>query len=276
MNGYLPHLMRLADVHEETHDVRTLRLEFLEPEAGERFQWRPGQFGQYSVFGTGECVFTIANPPTRPGHIECTFREVGKLTSALRRLSPGQVVGFRGPYGNSFPLDEWRGKDLAFVGGGIGMAALHAPLREVLDRRDEYGDLLVLNGARSVADIVYRDEMREWESIRGVRVVRTVDPGGETLEWDGEVGLIPSVFEKLAPPASNRIVVICGPPVMLRFMLVATEKLGFAPEQVLTTLENRMKCGVGQCGRCNVGPFYVCRDGPVVTAADLRRLPADV
>lgn len=276
MNAYLPHLMRIADAHEETHDVRTLRLEFLEPEAGERLRWRPGQFGQYSVFGTGECVFTIANPPTRPGHIECTFRGVGKVTSALRRLSPGQLVGFRGPYGNSFPLDDWRGNDIAFVGGGIGMAALHAPLREVLDRRDQYGELLILNGARSVADIVYRDEMREWESIRGVRVVRTVDPGGETPEWDGEVGLIPSVFEKLAPSASNCVVVICGPPVMLHFMLIAVEKLGFAPERVLTTLENRMKCGVGQCGRCNVGPFYVCRDGPVVTAADLKRLPAEL
>ena len=130
MITYLPHLMRIADAHEETHDVRTLRLEFLESETGERLRWRPGQFGQYSVFGTGECVFTIANPPTRPGHIECTFRGVGKVTSALRRLSPGQLVGFRGPYGNSFPLDDWRGKDIAFVGGGIGMAALHAPLRD--------------------------------------------------------------------------------------------------------------------------------------------------
>ena len=276
MNGYVPHLMRIADAHDETHDVRTLRLDFLEPAAGELFRWRAGQFGQYSVFGTGECVFTIANPPTRPGHIECTFREVGKLTSGLHRLSPGQVVGFRGPYGNAFPLQGWRGRDIAFVGGGIGMAALHAPLREVLDRRDEYGDVLVLNGARSVGDIVYREEMREWESIRGVRIVRTVDPGGETPDWDGEVGLIPSVFERLAPSPSNRVVVICGPPVMLRFMLIAAEKLGFAPEQVVTTLENKMKCGVGQCGRCNVGPFFVCRDGPVVTAADLKRLPADL
>lgn len=276
MNSYVPHLMRIAEAHDETHDVRTLRLEFLEPEVGELFRWRAGQFGQYSIFGAGESVFTITNPPTRPGHVECTFREVGKVTGGLRRLSPGQVVGLRGPYGNSFPLDEWRGKDIAFVGGGIGMAALHAPLREVLDRRDEYGDLLILNGARSVADIVYSNEMHEWESIRGVQVVRTVDPGGETPGWDGQVGLIPSVFEKLAPSPEHRVVVICGPPVMLRFMLLATEKLGFAPEQVVTTLENKMKCGVGQCGRCNVGPFYVCRDGPVVTAADLRRLPPEL
>ena len=276
ITAYVPHLMRIAEARDETHDVRTLRLEFLEPEAGELFQWRAGQFGQYSVFGTGESVFTIANPPTRGGHIECTFREVGKLTGGLRRLSTGQVVGFRGPYGNSFPLEEWRGRDIAFVGGGIGMAALHAPLREVLDRREDFGDVLILNGARSAADIVYREEMREWESVAGVRVVRTVDPGGETPEWDGEVGLIPNIFEKLAPAPANRVVVVCGPPVMLRFMLAAAERLGFQPEQVVTTLENRMKCGVGQCGRCNVGPFFVCRDGPVVTAADLARLPAEL
>lgn len=274
MNGFLPRLMAIAGVREETADVQTLRLEPLLPDG--RLEWRAGQFAFFSVFGAGESAFTIANPPTRPDHIECTFKGLGKVTGALRRLSVGQVVGFRGPYGNSFPVEEWTGRDIAFVGGGLGMAAVAAPLRLVLDRREQFGDVVVLNGARTVADLVYKDEMAEWERGGAVRVVRTVDPGGETPGWRGQVGLIPDVFERLGLAPDRRVVVVCGPPVMLKFMLQALERLGYAPEQVVTTLENRMKCGFGECGRCNVGPFYVCRDGPVITAAQLRCLPADL
>jgi len=273
---FAPHLMRVADVRGETPDVRTLRLDFVDPGIASSLEWRAGQFGHVSVFGAGESVLTIANPPSRGGHVECTFRDIGKVTGSLGSLSVGQVVGFRGPYGNCFPLSEWRGRDLAFVGGGIGMAAVAAPLRFVLDNRADFGDVLVLNGARTVADLVYKAEMREWERIEGVRVVRTVDPGGEAPGWDGEVGLIPDVFERLRPEPDGRIVVVCGPPIMLRFMLVALDRLGFPPEHVVTTLENKMKCGVGLCGRCNVGRFFVCLDGPVITAAKLKSLPADL
>ena len=274
-NQFLPHLTRITGAREETPDVRTLRLEFVDPEVASRFEWRAGQFGQFSVFGAGESVFTIANPPTRKGYIECTFRQVGKVTAAMRSVTLGQVVGFRGPYGNHFPLEEWRGRDLLFVGGGIGMAALHAPLQFALDHRSDYGEVLVLNGARTVADMVYKEETKEWEKTPGVRVVRTVDPGGETPEWDGQVGLVPDVFQKLQPKPNGNIVITCGPPIMIRFMLIALDKLGFSPEQVVTTLENKMKCGNGQCGRCNVGRVFVCKDGPVFTAAQLKTLPAD-
>ena len=273
---FLPHLMRIAAAREETPDVRTVRLEFAEPEVASGLQWRAGQFAHFSAFGAGESVLTIANPPSRPGHIECTFRDMGKVTSALASLSVGQTVGFRGPYGNGFPIDEWRGRDLVFVGGGIGMAAVAAPLRLVLDRRGDFGEVLVLNGARTVADLVYKEEMKEWEKVERVRIVRAVDPGGETRAWDGEVGLLPDVFESLRLEPDGRIVVICGPPIMLHFMLITLDRLDFPPEQVVTTLENRMACGIGQCGRCNVGRFFVCRDGPVVTAAQLRSLPADL
>jgi sulfhydrogenase subunit gamma (sulfur reductase) len=274
-SSFLPQLMRIAEARDETPDVRTLRLEFLDQEAAS-LQWQAGQFAFFSAFGAGECVFTIANPPSRSGHIECTFKLLGKVTSALADLSVGQIVGFRGPYGNSFPVEEWRGRDVAFVGGGIGMAAVAAPLRYVLDNREDYGDVLVLNGARTVADLVYKDEAREWEKLPGVTVVRTVDPGGEAPGWDGKVGLIPDVFEQLGAGPDGRVVVVCGPPVMLRFMLAALDRLGYSPEQIVTTLENKMKCGFGQCGRCNVGRFFVCRDGPVLTAAQLASLPPDL
>jgi len=274
-NPFLPHLVRIATARDETPDVRTLRLEFLESDTARAFQWEAGQFGEFSVFGSGEAVFTLANAPTRPGYIECTFRAIGKVSGAIRGLSLGEVLGFRGPYGNRFPVEQWRGRDVLFVGGGIGMAALRSPLQHVLDNRGDYGEVVVLNGARSVADMVYQGEMKEWAGIPGVRVVRAVDPGGETPGWDGEVGLIPHVFERLGLQADRRVVVVCGPPVMLHFMFLALERMGYAPEQVVTTLENKMKCGLGLCGRCNIGRVFVCRDGPVFTWAQMRALPKD-
>lgn len=268
-----PRLVRIANAWDETPDVRTLQL--VPIDGGPSITWRPGQFGEFSVFGTGEAVFTMANSPTRDDYVECGFRALGKVTFGLRGLAVGQVIGYRGPYGNSFDVDSWKGKDLIFIGGGIGTVALRAPLQYVLDHRADYGEILVLNGARSVSDLCYQREMPEWAAVPGVRVVRAVDPGGETPEWDGEVGLLPNVFEKLAVPPENRILVTCGPPIMLHYLFLSLTKLGFGPEQVVTTLENKMKCGMGLCGRCNVGRHYVCVDGPVFTWAQLQSMPKD-
>lgn len=273
-NPYRPFVLQVREIHDETPDVRTLGLAFKD---GSRngFDWRAGQFGQFLVFGTGECPFTIANSPTRKDVIECSFKLMGKVTTALREVEVGEQVGFRGPYGNFFAVDEWRNRDLLFVGGGIGMAALRAPLQFVLDNRNDYGDILILNGARTVNDLVYKEEMKEWSAIEGTRVIRAVDPGGETPDWDGEIGLIPQVFEKLGPKPNGSIVITCGPPIMIHFMLITLDKMGFPKENIVTTLENKMKCGIGKCGRCNVGSVYVCKDGPVFTAAQLERLPKE-
>ncbi|OFV89115.1 MAG: heterodisulfide reductase subunit F [Acidobacteria bacterium RBG_16_68_9] len=275
--------MRVAEVRQETSDVRTLTMGFVEPDDAKAFPgWGPGQFGEFTVFGSGESVFAISNAPWRPNGqggpapvIECTFRDVGKVTHALRGGAVGSLIGFRGPYGNAFPIDSWRGKKLVFIGGGMGMAAIRSAILDVIDRRAEFGEILILNGARTVSDMVYKEHMREWASHQGVRVVRTVDPGGEAPGWDGEIGLIPQVFEGLGLRPDGSVVVACGPPIMLHFLFKSLEKMQFAPEQVITTLENKMKCGIGICGRCNVGPFYVCRDGPVLTWAQLKTLPAD-
>ena len=278
-NPYRPELVRIVGQCDETPDVRTLRLEPLDDAAASRLgPWQPGQFGEFSVFGAGESVFALANAPTTNGvrPIECTFRAVGRVTNALRRLGEGDVLGFRGPFGNHFPVEEWAGKHLAFIGGGIGMAALRATVQLVLRRRSEFGDILILNGARRAEDLVYRREMERWSEVEGVRVVRTVDPGGETSLWEGRVGLLPDVFESLGLDPSGRVVVACGPPVMLSFLFRALERLGYQRDQVVTTLENKMKCGFGLCGRCNVGRFLVCRDGPVVTWAQLDALPPEL
>jgi NAD(P)H-flavin reductase len=268
---FLPRRLRILEARDETADVRTLRLQALD---GPAPAWSAGQFGAFTVFGAGEAVFTLANAPSRGPEVECTTRAVGKVTHALRALSPGQTIGFRGPFGNHFAVGDWEGRDVVFVGGGIGMAALRSPLQWVLDHRDRYRDVLILNGARTSGDLVYAGEVAAWTAA-GARVVRTVDPGGAGEGWDGQVGLLPHVFASLGLAPEGRVVVVCGPPVMLHFMFQALEEAGFRREQVVTTLENRMKCGMGLCGRCNAGRHYVCTDGPVFTWAQLSGMPKD-
>jgi sulfhydrogenase subunit gamma (sulfur reductase) len=273
VSPFKPRLLRIEDMREETPDVRTIRLKPLDSEP--RIEWVPGQFAEFSVFGSGEGVFTLANSPTRSDFIECSFRAIGKVTYGLRDLAVGQLVGFRGPYGNRFPLETWKGRELVFIGGGIGMVALRSALQWALDHRGDFGEIWVINGARTVADLCYKDEMPVWAASPNVRLVRTVDPGGETPDWDGEVGLLPQVFEALKLDPRGRVVVTCGPPVMLHFLFLSLKHLGYSPEQVVTTLENKMKCGLGLCGRCNVGRHFVCVDGPVFTWAQLLEMPKD-
>lgn len=274
-NIYKPFAMRIASITEEAPDVRTFRLEFINLEEGEQFSFKAGQFGEYSAFGEGESTFCIASSPTRKGYIECTFRKAGRVTSALAGLDVGDTVGFRGPYGNTFPIENWKGKNLLYIAGGIALPPMRCVIWNTLDLRSDYNDISILYGAKSVADLVYKKELEEWKAREDVHLVTTVDPGGETPDWKGEVGFVPSILEKMAPSAVNSIAIVCGPPVMIKFTLPVLLKLGFREEDIFTTLENRMKCGMGKCGRCNVGPVFVCKDGPVFSYAALKQLPAE-
>jgi NAD(P)H-flavin reductase len=269
-NIYLPYLMVVDGVEDET-----LRLRFKEEVDAQGFSFKAGQFGEYSVFGAGECTFCIANPPTRNGHIECTFRKAGRVTKALRGLEVGDTMGFRGPYGNTFPIESWEGKDLLFIAGGIALPPMRCVIWNCLDLRDRYGAVTIVYGARSVGDLVYKRELAEWRGRSDVRLITTVDPGGETPDWDGQIGFVPAVLEKAAPASRNTIAVVCGPPIMLKFTFPVLDRLGFDRANVFTTLENRMKCGFGKCGRCNVGGIYVCADGPVFTAAQVAAMPLE-
>lgn len=274
-NTYNPYRMRIAKVIEEAPAVKTFRLEFVDPTVAEQFEFHAGQFGEYSIFGEGEATFCIASPPTRKGYIECTFRQVGRVTSALADRDEGDVIGFRGPYGNTFPIEQWEGKNLLFIAGGIALPPLRCVIWNALDLRDRYGDISILYGARTVADLVYKSELAEWAGRDDVTLYTTVDPGGETPEWTGEVGFVPAILEKAAPSAANTVAIVCGPPIMIRLTLPVLARLGFTPEHIYTTLENRMKCGLGKCGRCNVGKYFVCKDGPVFTLAQLDAMPAE-
>ncbi|MCK5716381.1 MAG: FAD/NAD(P)-binding protein [Thiomargarita sp.] len=276
MNIYQPHLMTINKVIQETPDIKTFHLVFQDEEMRDNFRFKAGQFAEYSAFGHGESTFCIASSPTRMDHIECCFRSVGKNTAGLFGLSEGDTVGFRGPYGNVFPLDKFKGKDLIFIAGGIALPPLRSVIWNVLDKAEDFGHISIVYGARTVEDLVYKREIEEWEQMPNVTVVKTVDPGGETPEWKGHVGFVPHILEnEFAPNPDNTIALICGPPIMIKFTFEALDRLGFKQDQLITTLENRMKCGLGKCGRCNIGSTYVCLDGPVFWAEELAKLPKE-
>lgn len=301
-NIYRPYLMRVAALRDETPDVRTLRLEFLDPKEGEAFDFRVGQFGLYNALGEGEATFCIASSSTRRGFIECTFRQAGRVTRALRRLNVGDLMGFRGPYGNSFPVESWKGKDLLFVAGGIALPPMRSVIQYCLDHRQDYGDITIIYGAKTWGDQVYKDELAEWEARPDVHLWLCVDwkggpkglieaaaeenwrplnlkaPGESVLDAKHRryTGFVPQLVEAVKPSPANRIAVLCGPPIMIKFTLQSLKKLGYQSADVFTTLENRMKCGLGKCGRCNVGAIYVCKEGPVFTAQQVEALPPEL
>lgn len=272
-NIYLPKLMTISEIVDETWDIKTFKLSPADETDDARTEFRAGQFGVFSIFGKGEAPFGMANSPTRNEFIECSIKRVGKVTAAFHELNVGDTVGFRGPYGNGFLIEDLRGKNLLFAGGGIGLAPLRSLIQNCLDTRENFSNITILYGARSTGDLVYKDELAEWKGMSGVETVLTVDPGGEDDDWKGKVGFVPTILEEMKPSPDNSVLVTCGPPIMIKFVLASAAKLGFTPEQIVTTLEMKMKCGLGKCGRCNIGPKYICKDGPVFTYAELNDLP---
>ena len=274
-NPYKPDLMEVIGVRQHTVDVKSVRLRFQDAERAKEFDFRVGQFGIFSAFGWGESTFNICSSSTWHDHIEFCFRKVGRVTDALWEAGEGDTLGFRGPYGNGYPMEQWRGKDLIFLGGGIAMPPIRCAIWYALENRADYGDITIVYGARTVGDLVYADELDQWAARPRVRVVRCVDPGGETPDWKGEIGFVPTVFERAHVAAGNAVALVIGPPIMIKNTIPVLERLGAKMSDVYTSLENRMKCGIGKCGRCNAGPVYVCKEGPVFTFENLRDMPMD-
>ena len=271
MNVYVPHIATIQGVRPETEDTTTLQVVFDDAALSKSFTYRSGQFAELSVFGVGECPISFSSTPTRKGPLEFCVRGVGEVTKALNSLDIGDKIGVRGPYGNGFPVGEMVGKDLLFIGGGIGLAPLRSLIKNVLDNRKRYGKVEIVYGARSSTGLCFKKELELWNDADGVRVHLTIDRAEEG--WKGHVGFVPDFLKELNPSPGNRIAVTCGPPVMIELVLDNLGKMGYADEEVLTTLEMKMRCGVGTCGRCNIGDKHVCQDGPVFSLAQLRQLP---
>jgi sulfhydrogenase subunit gamma (sulfur reductase) len=267
-NPYRPYLGTLVGVTDLATGIKKFQVELDDPEERRGFVYRPGQFAFVSAFGVGEAPFGLASTLDHSPVLEFAINNVGTVTRALHRLGEGDVVGVRGPFGNWFPLDEMKGKNVILLGGGIGGAPLRPVIHSVLHNRADYGKLTILWAARSPSLLVFTGEFDNWRAAPDTQLHVTVDRGDEA--WTGNVGLITELLERVAPSPEKAVTITCGPPIMIRFTLLTLEKLGFAADQMIVTLEAKMKCGMGKCGRCNLGEKFVCTDGPVFTHAEVR------
>ncbi len=266
----IPYLGEVTDIRIDTPDVKTFRV--LTPDGVKPFEHMPGQCAMLSIPGVGEAMFSITSSPTNREYMEFSIKKCGCLTEWLHAMDVGQQITIRGPYGKPFPVEtELKGKDLLFIAGGIGLAPLRSVINYVRDNRENYGSVQIVYGARSKDDLVdYNEILTEWMADDGVEVNLTIDR--EQEGWDGHVGFIPNFVKELNPDL-KKTVLMCGPPVMIKFTLQGLMELGFEKTQVYTMMELKMKCGVGKCGRCNIGDKYVCKDGPVFRFDELDELP---
>ena len=256
----IPKLGVVTDIRVDTPDIKTFRVQAI---GGGRAveHYLPGQCAMLSIPGVGEAMFSITSSPTLTEYQEFSIKKCGCLTSWLHQMEPGQQITIRGPYGNGFPVKtDLKGKNLLFIAGGVGLAPLHSVINYVLDNRADFGTVDVLYGSRSADDLLDLDEIQNSWMKKDINVHLTIDRPQDG--WDGHVGFVPNYVTELGfDPDKNALV--CGPPIMIKFTLQALTGLGFKKVQVFTTMELRMKCGVGKCGRCNIGSKYVCKDGPV-------------
>ena len=271
-NPYLPEMATIQEVIQETPNIKTLRVTLNDQKRMQEFAFQPGQVAQLSVFGAGESTFVISSPPTRTEYLQFSIMRAGEVTTKLHGLKPGDQVGVRAPLGNCFPLEQMRGKNIVLIGGGIGMAPLRTLLLTMLDNRNDFENISVIYGARTPEDLCYTYEFEQWQN-QGAELSLTIDQ--EAPNWEGKVGFVPTVLAEEAPSPHNTVAVTCGPPIMIKFVLKGLKELEFENEQIITTLERRMKCGIGLCGRCNIGTHYVCVDGPVFSNAQLENLPQE-
>ncbi|MBE6786058.1 MAG: hydrogenase [Ruminococcaceae bacterium] len=270
LDTLVPMVGVVTDIRQETPDVKTFRVNA--PEGGKLFEHKPGQCAMLCCPGVGEAMFSITSSPTNKEYQEFSIKKCGVLTDYLHDLQVGDEITVRGPYGNNFPVDtELKGKNLLFVAGGIGLAPLRSVINYVLDNRDDYGTVDILYGSRSADDLVQLKEIQEvWMKAKDTNVYLTIDRPQDG--WDGHVGFVPAYLKELEL-TTDKTVLVCGPPIMIKFVLAALEEMGFSKTQAYTTLELRMKCGVGKCGRCNIGSKYVCKDGPVFRCDEVDELP---
>mgnify|MGYP002579171937 CR=1 FL=1 len=266
----IPKIGVVTDIRIDTPDVKTFRV--VSPDGKKPFSHMPGQCAMLSIPGVGEAMFSITSSPTNEEYMEFSIKKCGCLTDWLHQMEPGQQITIRGPYGNSFPVEgDLKGKDLLFIAGGIGLAPLRSVINYVRHYRKNYGSIQIVYGSRSKDDLVdYQEILDEWMQDEGVEVNLTIDR--EQEGWDGHVGFVPNYVKELNPSLS-KTVLMCGPPIMIKFTLAGLKELGFQETQVYTTMELKMKCGVGKCGRCNIGNKYVCKDGPVFRFDQLDELP---
>jgi sulfhydrogenase subunit gamma (sulfur reductase) len=276
-NPYIPMLTRVKNVVSENkvNDIKTIELEFKDEKDYKGFNYIPGQFAEISLIGKGECPIGIASSPTEEGSIKFTIKKMGEVTSGFHNCEIGDIVGVRGPLGNGWPVEAMKGKNIVVIGGGFAFSTLRSLVIYLLDEkhRKNYKDIIVIYGNRDSGEVLYEDVLKEWKNRDDITVVLTIDR--EEEGWPEKVGFVAPIVKEVSPSPDNAVAVVCGPPIMIKTTIAVLEELKFTPEQILNSLEMRMKCGIGKCGRCNIGNKYVCIDGPVFSLAELKKLPSE-
>lgn len=265
----IPSFAEIRRVIWETDDTFTL---LLDPPSnnGKGFSFAPGQFNMVYSFGIGESAISISSDPAKPNILAHTIHRVGIVTSALSKVKRGDLIGIRGPYGRGWPLEDAVGKDVCIATGGIGLAPLRPVIYSLIRRRDDFGRIIILYGARSPLDLLYRVELEQWSKLPNTDVIITVDRGDWT--WKGHIGVVTNLFSYIKMDSRETVAMVCGPEVMMKFTVEELQRRGLAPEQIYISMERNMKCGVGLCGHCQFGPKFICKDGPVFKLPEVYHL----
>jgi sulfite reductase subunit B len=262
-NIYLPIEAKIQDIIQETPTIKTF---VLKPNSD--FSFQTGQFIELTVPGMGEAPFTPSSDPCVKEIIDVTIMNVGRVTYKLHNIDTGETLGIRGPFGQGYPLDEFKGKDILIVGGGVGLAPLRSLLFSLFSDIDNYNKVVLRYGARAPSDIIYKNSLPEWARKKKVDIVTSVDVGDST--WKGNVGLVTTILNGLPVDLKKAVAIVCGPPIMMKFVTLKLLDIGFAPQDIYLSMEKSMSCGLGKCGHCRIGKYYICKDGPVFTYEQLK------
>jgi len=260
----LPYPAVIEDIQPEAPGISTFSLVFMDPAQASTFRFQPGQFNMIYLPGFGEVAISISSSPSQPKVVGHTIRYAGSVTRALGRLKVGDMVGLRGPYGSAWPLDKALGKNLVIVAGGIGLAPLRPALFAILRRREDFGRVVLLCGARTPTDLLFTDEFARWQG-GGIELHTTVDLADEN--WKGQVGVVPALFYRIRVDPKQSLVLTCGPEIMMRFVIYEALARRIPKEAIFLSMERNMKCAIGFCGHCQFGPTFICKDGPVLNFA---------
>ncbi|MFC1692560.1 FAD/NAD(P)-binding protein [Candidatus Latescibacterota bacterium] len=274
-NPYIPAPVIIDDIviENDLRDIKSFKLSFVNEGDKKNFRYLPGQFAEISILGRGESPIGIASSPTETAGLLFSVKKMGEVTTDLHNSLPGRVIGVRGPYGNTFPWEKMEGKNITIVGGGFAFTTLRSSIIYMLhkDNRKKFKNLVTIYGARNPRELLYNEELKKWEKEKEIDIYITVDEGDGG--WPHREGLVTQVLEEVNPESKNSVALVCGPPVMVKFTILSLLNIGFTPSNIYVSLEMRMKCGIGKCGRCNIGSKYVCVDGPVFTYEELQGLP---
>lgn len=270
-NDYIPYKATITSIQKETFDTNTYRVVFTDKKIKDSFDYKQGQFAEISVLGVGEAPISITSSPARKGYLEFSIRKTGKVTDAIHGLKKGDSLFIRGPYGNSFPYEEIKGKSIYFIAGGIGLPPLRSLINMVMDNRKEFGHIKILYGAKTPDELCFKKELEEWKKIPDTEVWLTVDKPCDG--WGCTVGVVTELWKETNVHPKNAVAIVCGPAIMIKFVVAKLAESGFKEEDVVMTLERYMKCGIGKCGHCNIGEKFVCIDGPVFTHKQIKDFP---